>query len=153
MAKEKPREAKISPEQLITIYQNQRASMDGLLQQEGMLQSAFQEIVGAEEALKEIDAGEKNTSVLFLLGSGVFVEAELKDKKVKSEIGGGVVQKTSIKKALEQLAKKKESIASNLEKLQKRKQETAAGLARMEQLLNEFRMAVDGKKHGAQSVS
>ena len=153
MAEEKPKEMKISPEQLITLYQNQRASMDGLLQQEQMMQAAFQEIIGAEEALKEIEASEKSTNVLFLLGSGVFVEAELKEKKVKSEIGGGVVQKVSIKKALEHLAKKKENIASNLEKLGKRKQETAVGLARMENLLGEFRKAMDGKKHGAQSVS
>ena len=55
MAEEKQgREIRISPEQLISLYQNQRAAMDSLLQQEGMMQASLREIVGAEEALKEI---------------------------------------------------------------------------------------------------
>ena len=154
MAEEKQgREIQISPEQLISLYQNQRAAMDSLLQQEGMMQASLREIVGAEEALKEIKAAGKDVKVLFLLGAGVFVEGEVRSEKVKSEVGGGVVQSVTVKKALEQLEEKRKKVISAIEGLGRKKRETGEGLARMDVMLNQFRNALKERQKTPNSVS
>ncbi len=153
MAKNKGREIKISPEQLLSLYQNQRASMDALVQQEQALLAAEREVVGAEEALKELSNASQPARSLFLLGAGVFAEGELKGEKVKSDIGGNVLQEVSIKKALEQLAERKKNISSSLLNIRKRKQEVAVGLARMEVMLEHYKNVMSQKQHTTQRVS
>jgi|GEM_PF-2344950 len=153
MVKEKGREVRISPEQLISLYQNQRASMDALVQQEQALLAGEREVIGAEEALKEISSSAKPLRSLFLLGAGVFVEGELRGQKVKSDIGANVLQEVSIKKALEQLAEKKKNISSSLLKLRKRKKELALGLARMEAMLVHYQKVMGEKQSVSPGVS
>ncbi|MCX6802416.1 MAG: prefoldin subunit alpha [Candidatus Diapherotrites archaeon] len=155
MAKEKTqnKEVRLSPQQLVSLYQNQRALMDNLLQQEAMMQEAAREIIGAEDALKEIDKAEEDANVLVLLGAGVFVEAKVKGKQVKSDIGSGVVENATVKKALEHLEIKKKNISANIAKLQKKKQETAAGLARLEGILQQVQKALAKKDTSPSSVS
>lgn len=155
MAKGRMSEKKVtlSPQQLLALYQNQRALMDSLVQQEQLLQDALQEVIGAETALKEIDALDKSIKSLVSLGSGVFVEAEITSKKVKSEIGGGVVQSLPIKKALKQLEEKRKKAVLSLSKLQKRKRETASGLARLEVIMQQLQKALQEKQKTPQSVS
>lgn len=155
MAKEKRKEKRItlSVEQVLSLYQNQRTLMDSILQQEQLLQNALQETLGAQAALKEISAADKNIKALVSIGSGVFVEAELTGKKVKSEIGGGVVQAIPVKKALERLEEGRKNILSNLSKLRKRKEENAKGLARLETIMQELQKAVREKQKTTPGVS
>jgi prefoldin alpha subunit len=155
MAKEKTgeKEIKLSPQQLVSLYQNQRAMMDNLLQQEAMMQSALQEIAAAEDALKEIDKAEAGANILALLGAGVFVEAQVKGKQVKSDIGTGIIETTTVKDALAHLEIKKKNVSSNMAGLQKKKQETAVGLARLEQILKQVQGAMAKKNTSPSSVS
>ena len=144
----------LSPQQLVSLYQNQRALVDSLFQQDEFMKNALVEVIGSEEALKEIDSVEKDVRVLFLLGSGVFLEAEVKDKRVRSEIGGGVVQKVTIKKALKNLGEKIKNIESNREKLRKKIQEGLIGLSKLEQTVAKLEQAMAAaKKTSPNSVS
>lgn len=151
--RKKPREVAISPQQLLALYQNQRAAMDTVLQQEQMLLETLQIIKNAKTALREIKNADKSVHCMFSLGTGVFIEANVTSNDIKSDIGGGVVESVSIKKALEQIKEREENTSSNLSTLRKRKKEIASGLARIESLLNQLQQAKREKQHSPQSVS
>ena len=155
MAKEKTdkREVRLSPQQLISLYQNQRTLMDNLLQQESMMQSALQEVAGAEDALKEIDKAGAGANILALLGAGVFVEAQVKGSQVKSDIGTGIIETTTVKNALAHLELKKKNVSTNIAGLQKKKQETAVGLANLENILKQMQTVMAKKDTSPSSVS
>ncbi len=154
MAKGKNKgEIRISPDQLLSLYQNQRSAMDSILQRERAMRATIEEITGAEEALKEIRDMGKGVNSLFLLGSGVFIEARLDKSKVKSEVGGGIVKEVSIKEALAQLSKKKKNAEKSLSMLLSKKRELAMGLSRMEAMLKQVQQALEQKRHSTKSVS
>ena len=155
MAKEEPAGKKITinPQQLISLYKNQQGLTESLLKQEAMTKRVFEETLGAEQALKEIDAMDKKANILCLLGAGISIEAEVKTKTVKAEVGGGIVQDFPVKKALKQLADRKKKIIENLNNLEKKKREARIGLARLEQMMRAMQKAMADKKSNSMSVS
>jgi len=155
MAKEEPAEKKITinSQQLVSLYKNQQGLMESLLKQGAMTKNVLEETVGAEEALKEIDAMDKKANILCLLGAGISINAEVKTKIVKAEVGGGVVQDFPIKKALKQLANRRKKVIENLNKLEKKKREARTGLARLEQMMQAMQKAMADKKANSMSVS
>jgi len=155
MAKEEPagKKVTINPQQLMSLYQNQKGLMESVLKQEAMVKRGFEETVGAEQALKEIDSMDKKTSILCLLGAGVSIEAEVKAKTVKAEVGGGVVQDFPIKKVIKQLSNRKKKILENLTVLEKKKKEARIGLARLEEMMQAMQKAMADKKSKSMSVS
>ncbi len=74
-----------------------------------------------------------------MLGAGVFVEAEVQNRQVKSDIGTGIIETAAIAKAFEHLENKKKNISANITRLQKKKQEIATGLAGLEEALKQMR--------------
>ncbi|MEM0360396.1 MAG: hypothetical protein QXK06_03640 [Candidatus Diapherotrites archaeon] len=155
MAKEKAREREIvlSPQELISLYENQRNILETIVQQESAMLNALSEIAGAEEALKEIEKAGSSPKILVLLGAGVFAEAQVSNKQVKSDIGTGILETTEIAKALNHLENKKKNVSANLSALQKKKQEVVAGLTGLEDAMRQMQAALAKKSTSPSSVS
>lgn len=151
--KNNPKEAMISPQQLVALYQNQRSILDKLNQQEQALVEAISRIKNAKTVLKEIKSSKKGVNSMFSLGAGVFIGSKVTSEDIKSDIGGGIVESVSIKKAIEQVNERKENTESSLSKVRDRKKEAISALKRTENMLSQIQQAMKEKQRSPQSIS
>ncbi len=137
------KEVKVTPEQLIAVYQNQRALLDSIRQQTQTMQAYLQEVVMASDALKEISESSEKNRVLFSVGAGMFIDVQLLDNNnVKSDIGGGAFKEVSIKKAMNMLDDRAEEIKKALKKLSLQEKKAIASLKQIEEALAKFQQSL-----------
>ncbi len=137
----------VSPEQMLSLYQNQRALLDSIEQQIQTAQAFLRETTMAEDALKEISESAKDKRVLFSVGAGVFIDTRLLDSKnVKAEIGGGAFKEMTIKKAMNRLDDRKEDIRKGLKKLAEREEKALASLKQMESAMAKFQQQLQQRE-------
>lgn len=130
------KEVKVTPEQLLNIYQNQRAQLDLLRQEQAYLQNILRDITSAVDALTELKKAGKKEQILVNLGGGAYIDAEvLSTSKVKANIGGGVIEKMSIVKVLEALRKRRQENVKRLETIAKDEALLIQNIETMEQTL------------------
>lgn len=147
--KEKRREIKLTFEQLLAIYQQQRALIDSLTNQESMIRSIIAELQSTQDALSEIKKVGKDTNILVSLGSGVFASARLSDaSEVKVEIGGNVFEQMPIAKALNKLEERKANLEKRLKNIGERKKQAIAFVIQLERLINEAQRKAREKVQG-----
>ncbi|RLG70247.1 MAG: prefoldin subunit alpha [Candidatus Iainarchaeum archaeon] len=139
MAKEKkPKELKLTFEQLIAMHQQQRALIESLANQENLVRNLIRETQATQDALNEIKKTKKLTNILVPLGSGIFAYAKLADtSEVKMEIGGNVFESMPISKAINKLEDRKAGFERNLKQIIERKRKAIALITQLEQLIAE----------------
>lgn len=128
---------KISMEQLLSLYENQRSQLEALNQQINSLGNLLMENNMAHEALTALSEPGAD-DILFSLGAGIFVDAKVADlKKVKGNIGGNVVEEMTIKDALEKLDDRQKKIQVNIEKLRAQETQMINNLTEIERALHQ----------------
>jgi prefoldin alpha subunit len=136
--KPKPKEIKLSFDQLLAMYQQQQYMLESLASQEKLINNLIREVQAAQDALHEIKSVKSGTSLLVPLGSGVFAYTTLADKSaVKVEIGGNVFERMPISKAIEKLEDRKANLRRNLKEITQKKQRTLASVAQLERIIAE----------------
>ena len=109
-------EIKLTGRQVLRAYELEKEKLRDIQDRKQQLQQLLSETVGAEQGLKEIQNAGKNRQMLVSLGAGIYAEAKLESNTdVKTGLGNGIVLKTSIVKALEELGKRKEGIQKDIE--------------------------------------
>lgn len=139
MAKEnKPKELRLTFEQLLAMHQQQRALIESLTNQETLVRNLIRETQATQDALNEIKKTKKLTNILVPLGSGIFAHAKLTDTSiVKMEIGGNVFESMPISKAINKLEDRKAGFEKNLKQIVERKQKAIVFMAQLERLIAE----------------
>ncbi|MCD6478309.1 MAG: prefoldin subunit alpha [Candidatus Diapherotrites archaeon] len=139
-AKPKPKEIKLSFDQLLAMYQQQQYLLESLVSQEKLINNLIKEVQAAQDALHEIRSAEKDASLLVPLGSGVFAYTTLADNSaVKVDIGGNVFERMPISKAIEKLEDRKANLRRNLKEVAQKKQRTLASVSQLERIIVEAR--------------
>ena len=132
------KEITVNAQQLMSMHQNQKNQLNGLLQQINSMQSLLQENVMAKEALKTLDAPGKD-EILFSLGAGIFIDATVDDlKKIKANIGGNIFEEMNVKKAVNKLDDRIKSVEKNITNLREQEQSMSQNLMELEKAINLF---------------
>lgn len=101
-----------------------------------MINNYVLDVNNAENSLKELQENTTN-DVLFSIGSGVYISAELKElKKVKVNLGVDIFEDMSLDKANEYLENKKKELIKVMERLKQQEQELLKSISGLEQVLN-----------------
>ncbi|MEK6972730.1 MAG: prefoldin subunit alpha [archaeon] len=130
------KEVKLSLDQVFNLYQTQRNQLEGIAQQMNTLNNYVIDVNNAEQSMKELQENTAN-EILFSIGSGVHIAAELKDlKKVKVNLGVDIFEDMSLDNTKTFLEKKKADLVKVMERLKQQEQELLKSIAGLEQVLN-----------------
>lgn len=132
------KEIRITFNQLLALYQNQSIQLENLRQNISSLSSLLLETDMASEALKALNKPGKD-EILFSLGAGIFIDATVGDlKKIKTNIGGNIIEEMTVSRALERLEKRKKSILNNIAKMREQEKQMVANLIEMEKVIQQI---------------
>ena len=130
------KEVTMTAQQLMEAYERERIKLNEIQIRLAAVQELMQETSGAIDAVKEIQKSEKENRVLVPLGSGVFANVEVKDKKkVLYSIAGNVMAYKAVSEAVEELEKKMEKLRKMIEFSRGEQQKTANNLNQLGRII------------------
>jgi len=130
------KEVTMTAQQLMEAYERERIKLNEIQIRLAAVQELMQETSGAIDAVKEIQKSEKENRVLVPLGSGVFANVEVKDKKkVLYSIAGNVMAYKAVSEAVEELEKKMEQLRKMIEFSRGEQQKTANNLNQLGRII------------------
>lgn len=105
-------------------------------QQIELLNGYYNDLVSAEQTLKELETCEDNHSILVPIGGGCFVYAKIPDKSsVIVSIGSRIHVEKPTQEALNSVSRKKEEIQNQITQIQASYNEVVERLQKIDQLL------------------
>ncbi|PIU21449.1 MAG: prefoldin subunit alpha [Candidatus Diapherotrites archaeon CG08_land_8_20_14_0_20_34_12] len=130
------KEVKLSLGQVFNLYQTQKGQLENIAQQRNMISNYLLDVNNAEQSIKELEENTTN-EVLFSIGSGIYINAELKEiKKLRVNLGIDIFEDMSFEKAKDFLEKKKAELTKVMERVRQQEQELLKSVSGLEQVLN-----------------
>ncbi|MEW6294681.1 MAG: hypothetical protein AB1467_00070 [Candidatus Diapherotrites archaeon] len=131
------KQVKLSGEQIVALFQEEKAKLDSISMQINSVQTALTEVLFAEESLKELSKEGFEGPILVNLGSGVFIEGAVSNaKKLKKSLPGNVVLDVSPEEVSEELKKRKENAQKTLELLLRDRERIYSNLNNLSRIIN-----------------
>ncbi len=128
-------EKRITPQQLTELYQDQRKRFQAFLTNENNVKKNLFELKGTFESLKELKKSDDD-QILVNFGSGVYVDAVVKDKfSVKGNIGGGAVKTLKMDVLIKKIEKRIKVLEKNLNDMLKQEVDFRKQLMSLENAL------------------
>ncbi len=146
-AKAGQKEIKLSAQQLLNLFQREKAKIREIERQMNSLQNILTEILAARDAVKEIKGAEKGHPILLRLGAGILAEATVtQNKTVKKSLGGSVVVDSPVESVLSGLEEEHKKTLENVETLGAEHRKAAANANSFGQMLDAIEKAGQQKK-------
>ena len=132
----KPREMKVTGQQLMDTYRNDQARLEGLEKKGKALQKVIVEMISALESVKGIGNTKEGEKTLISLGAGVYAEGTITNTKtLKSSIAGNVLIDTDIVKISKSLDEDLKKAGAEMTKTQTEMQKVQRNLQMVSQML------------------
>lgn len=113
-------------------YQNLQDQLQGLSQVISETKTTIEEMNETIESIKELKSSETGDSVLFPIGSGVYVSGSIeKDSEVSVSIGADVLSQKRLDDAVDFIKERKQDKKDDLEELKERKEEITDKVRRL----------------------
>ncbi len=125
----------LTSQQLEALYSQERSRLETINRQKNYLINILNEHDATINALNEINKT-KEKEILVPLGGGVFVDATLGSKKVKTSLTNNVLMDSTIEETVKELEKKKSEIKEGLEKLEKDQNNIITNINNLGRIIN-----------------
>lgn len=146
--RKKPRDIRITESQLMQMYDTERAKAVEVDKRRQAIFAGINEIVMASDALNAIkDSKADEKSVLIPLGAGIYVDADIRDKKTaKANLAGGVVIDSRIEDVIKDLDDRKKELEKALKGLQDEMNKVAGNMDNLGRVITNARMKIAEKR-------
>ncbi len=126
---EEQKTIKLTEEQLMNAFANERANMDTMQANLAAAENRLRDILAATDALNAIKKSKENEKIVVPLGAGIFIDASLENNSTaKNSLAGSVVVNVTIEEALKNLVEKKQETQKAIEEMQKELEKIASNL-------------------------
>ena len=151
----KPREIKVTGQQLMDTYRNDQAKLERLEKKGKALQKVITEMISALESVKGIKNTTEGENTLISLGAGVYAEGKITNTKtLKSSIAGNVLINTDIATVSKNLDEDLKKAGTEMAKTQTEMQKVQRNLQMVSQMLQQGQsMMKENQKEQASDVS
>ncbi len=137
------KEVRLSEQQLMDSYRNEQAKMDFLQRRMQEMQLVLNEIVTAEEAVKELRKTKKEENILVSLGAGVYAEAKIGGtSKVKTSLAGNVLLDEESEAAEKKLQGEREKVEASIRETFSEQQATLRNIQNFENIFRQVRQKI-----------
>jgi prefoldin alpha subunit len=134
-----PKEIKLSFEQLVQLYDEQKRQLSSFEQIKATLQNNLVEVLSAREALNEIQKSSKDANILLNVGANTFIKAKVSSiTEAIVVLGSNTAKNMTFKKALLKLEEKKAELEKNLKQLQAEESKLYQNILGIEKIFREI---------------
>ena len=137
------KEIMLNEQQLMDAYRNEQTKMDFLQKKMHEMQQVLNEIVMAEEAVKELRKTKKEENILVSLGAGVYAEAKIGGtSKVKTSLAGNVLLDEESEAAEKKLQAEREKVEASMRETFKEQQAALQNIQNFENIFRQVRQKI-----------
>lgn len=143
-----PEEMKINFQQIMSMIQNERQSLQALERQLAELQAMLEETLTTKAALRELAKQKKTADTLIHLGTGIYVKSEIAEPgAVFMTLGGAVVTKTTIDGATAALNNREKEVRQQLQESSEQRHKASQNLQELTRAVQETQAAQAQSQH------
>ncbi len=153
-AAEKPREMKVTGQQLMDTYRNDQARLEGLEKKGQALQKVITEMISTLDSVKGIENTTEGENTLISLGAGVYAKGKITNTKtLKSSLAGNVLVDTDIAKVSKSLDEDLKKAGTEMAKTQTEMQKVQRNLQMVSQMLQKGQAMMQENKPQKEQAS
>ncbi len=153
-AEKKPREMKVTGQQLMDTYKNDQAKLEGLERKGKALQKVISEMISALDSVKGIKNTTEGENTLISLGAGIYAEGKITNTKtLKNSLAGNVLVNTDIETVSKNLEEDLKKAGTEMSKTQTEMQKVQRNLQMVSQMLQKGQQMMQENQNTKEQAS
>ncbi len=150
----KPREMKVTGQQLMDTYRNDQARLKDIERKGKALQKVISEMISALDSVKGIKNTTEGENTLISLGAGVYAEGKITNTKtLKNSLAGNVLVNTDIATVSKNLDEDLKKAGTEMSKTQTEMQKVQRNLQMVSQMLQKGQQMMQENQNTKEQAS